>query len=77
MSRIYLYAVQRKLERDIRAERTFTSLADKIYFLAEISWEMLSNDRMSLNYRYFRIAYAASSGARYKSKRISTIGSMT
>ena len=53
MSRIYLYAVQRKLERDIRAERTFTSLADKIYFLAELSWEMLSSDQMSLNYRHF------------------------
>ena len=53
VSRIYLYAVQRKLERDIRAERTFTSLADKIFFLTELSWEMLSNDMLSLNYRYF------------------------
>ena len=53
VSRIYLYAVQRKLERDIKAERTFTSLADKIYFLAELSWEMLSSDQMSLNYRHF------------------------
>ena len=30
MSRVYLYAVQRKMERDIKAERTFTSLADKM-----------------------------------------------
>ena len=51
MSRVYLYAVRRKMERDIRAERTFTSLADKLYFLCELSWEMLSNDQMSLNYR--------------------------
>jgi len=53
MSRVYLYAVRRKMERDIRAERTFTSLADKLYFLCELSWEMLSSDQMSLNYRLF------------------------
>ncbi len=53
MSRVYLYAVRRKMERDIRAERTFTSLADKLYFLCELSWEMVSTDQMSLNYRLF------------------------
>ncbi|MEO0935627.1 MAG: NACHT domain-containing protein, partial [Cyanobacteria bacterium J06641_2] len=53
MSRVYLYAVRRKMERDIKSERTFTSLADKMYFLCEIAWEMLSNDQMSLNYRLF------------------------
>jgi predicted NACHT family NTPase len=53
MSRVYLYAVQRKIKRDIKAERTFTSLADKLYFLCELSWEMLSNDQMSINYRLF------------------------
>ncbi len=53
MSRVYLYAVRRKMERDIKAERTFTSLADKLYFLCELSWEMLSTAQMSLNYRLF------------------------
>ena len=53
LSRVYLYAVRRKMERDIKAERTFTSLADKLYFLCELSWEMLSTDQMSLNYRHF------------------------
>jgi predicted NACHT family NTPase len=53
MSRVYLYAVRRKMERDIKAERTFTSLADKLYFLCELSWEMLSSEEMSLNYRLF------------------------
>lgn len=53
MSRVYLYAVRRKMERDIKSDRTFTSLADKLYFLCELSWEMLSNDQMSLNYRLF------------------------
>ncbi|NER26329.1 MAG: NACHT domain-containing protein [Symploca sp. SIO1C4] len=53
MSRVYLYAVRRKMERDIKAERTFTSLADKLYFLCELSWEMLSTEQMSINYRLF------------------------
>jgi predicted NACHT family NTPase len=53
MSRIYYYAIVRKMDRDIKAERTFTSLADKLYFLCEIGWEMLSTDRMKLNYREF------------------------
>ena len=53
MSRVYLYAITRKMERDIKAERTFTSLADKLYFLCELSWEMLSTNQMNLNYRLF------------------------
>ncbi|GGA34812.1 NACHT domain-containing protein [Okeania sp. KiyG1] len=53
LARIYLYAVTHKMQGDIKEERTFTSLADKLYFLCELSWEMLSNDRMSLNYREF------------------------
>jgi NACHT-associated inactive Restriction Endonuclease 1/NACHT domain/Pentapeptide repeats (8 copies)/Domain of unknown function (DUF4062)/WD domain, G-beta repeat len=53
LARIYLYAVTRKMERDIESGRTFTSLADKLYFLCEVAWEMLSTDTMSLNYRQF------------------------
>ena len=53
MARVYLYAVTRKMENDIKSERTFTSLVDKLYFLCELSWEMLSTNRMSLNYRAF------------------------
>jgi WD40 repeat protein len=53
ISRVYLYAVRRRMDRDIKAERTFTSLADKLYFLCELSWEMLSEDKMSINYREF------------------------
>ena len=53
LARVYLYAVRRKMVRDITTRRTFTSLADKLYFLCELSWEMLSTDRMSLNYRLF------------------------
>jgi predicted NACHT family NTPase len=52
-SRVYFYAARRKMERDIKSERTFTSLADKLYFLCELSWEMLATDQLSLNYRAF------------------------
>jgi predicted NACHT family NTPase len=50
---VYLYAVRRKMDRDINDKRTFTSLADKLYFLCELAWEMLNEDKMSLNYREF------------------------
>ncbi|RUT06462.1 hypothetical protein DSM106972_027190 [Dulcicalothrix desertica PCC 7102] len=53
MSRVYLYAVRRKIENDITQKRTFTTSAEKLYFLCELSWEMLSTDQMSLNYRLF------------------------
>jgi WD40 repeat protein len=53
LARVYLYAVKNKMDREIRMERTFTSLADKLYFMCEISWEMLSTDRLSLNYLQF------------------------
>jgi hypothetical protein len=53
MSRVYLYAIKRKMERDFKEERSFTSLADKLYFLSELSWEMLSTNQMSINYRLF------------------------
>ncbi|UJB70379.1 NACHT domain-containing protein [Acaryochloris sp. 'Moss Beach'] len=53
LARVYLYAVRRKMERDIRADRTFTSLADKLYFLCELSWEMILSNQMRLNYKLF------------------------
>lgn len=53
LPRMYLYAVSRKMEQDIKAERTFTSLADKLYFLCELSWEMLSTEQMTLSYKRF------------------------
>jgi hypothetical protein len=53
LSRIYLYATRRKMEEDIKSGRTFTSLADKLYFLCELSWAMLSQGKMALNYKDF------------------------
>jgi predicted NACHT family NTPase len=53
VARVYYYAMRRKMEQDIKTERTFTSLADKTYFLCELAWEMLSLDRLTLNFREF------------------------
>jgi WD40 repeat protein len=53
LARAYLYAVHEKMQRDITEKRTFTSLADKLYFMCELSWEMLSTDRLILNYQDF------------------------
>jgi hypothetical protein len=53
ISRVYLYAIREKLKKDITEERTFTSVSDKLYFMCELSWEMISTDRMSIHYRLF------------------------
>jgi uncharacterized protein YjbI with pentapeptide repeats len=53
LSRVYLYAVSKKMRKDIKEERTFTSMAEKLFFMCEISWEMLSNEKMSINYKEF------------------------
>jgi hypothetical protein len=69
LARIYLYAVTRKMERDVESGRTFTSLADKLYFMCEISWEMLSTDTMSLNYRQFPDRLASLFGKAVKEQK--------
>lgn len=51
LARVYYQAVQRKMERDISLGRTFTSMADKIFFMCEISWEMLSTQQLKINYK--------------------------
>jgi WD40 repeat protein len=55
ITRVYFYAIRRKMERDIKQERTFTSMLDKLYFLCELAWNMLSTNRLSLNYKEFSI----------------------
>src|SRR6185503_13090654 len=51
LAKVYYQAVQRKMERDISLGRTFTSMADKIFFMCEISWEMLSTRELKINYK--------------------------
>jgi WD40 repeat protein len=53
LARAYLYALRKKLAQDIVTGRTFTSMADKLFFLCEVSWAMLSQNQFTLNYRKF------------------------
>ena len=53
LARVYLYALKHKLTKDIETERTFTSMADKLFFLCEVSWAMLSQNELTLHYSKF------------------------
>jgi WD40 repeat protein len=53
LSRIYLYAIKNKLKKDMKENRTFTSISDKLFFMCELSWEMILTENMSINYRLF------------------------
>jgi WD40 repeat protein len=53
LARVYLYALKHKLAQDIETERTFTSMADKVFFLCEVSWAMLSQNKLTLHYSQF------------------------
>lgn len=53
VTQVYLFAVRRKMKRDIGNEVTFTSLADKLYFLCEFSSAMIAHDLPCLHYRQF------------------------
>jgi hypothetical protein len=61
---VYMYAIRRKMDRDIAQERTFTSLADKVLFLCELSFKMYLNSQMSVNYREFPETIKECFGAR-------------
>lgn len=53
MARVYLYAMRRKMERDIDQARTFSSLADKLFFMSELSWKMLATETLRIHYKDF------------------------
>lgn len=50
-SQVYLYATNKLLLRNIDTERTFTTTADKLYFLCELAWEMIKSGDLRINYR--------------------------
>lgn len=50
-SDIYLKATNRLLLRNIDTARTFTSTADKVYFLCELAWEMLRDGKLQVHYK--------------------------
>ena len=49
-SKIYLYATNKLLLRNIETKRTFTTTADKLYFLCELAWEMINNNEFRIHY---------------------------
>ncbi|MEU8819253.1 pentapeptide repeat-containing protein [Actinoplanes sp. NPDC048796] len=53
IAQVYLHALRAKMDNDIGMARTFTDRVDKVFFLCELSWQMLSENAMTLNYREF------------------------
>ncbi|HJT28880.1 MAG TPA: SIR2 family protein [Pyrinomonadaceae bacterium] len=49
-AQVYLYATDKLLMRNITAEKTFTSTADKLFFLCELAWEMINSNELRIHY---------------------------
>lgn len=49
-AQVYLYSTNKLLLRNIRTQRTFTTTADKLYFLAELAWEMIKKGELRIHY---------------------------
>lgn len=47
---VYLYATNKLLLRNIDTRRTFTTTADKVFFLCELAWEMIKTDNLRIHY---------------------------
>jgi NACHT domain len=47
---VYLYATNKLLLRNIDTRRTFTTTADKVFFLCELAWEMIKTDTLRIHY---------------------------
>lgn len=52
-AKVYLYATNKLLLRNINTKRTFTTTADKLYFLSELAWEMIKSGELSIHYTAF------------------------
>lgn len=46
----YLHATNKLLLRNMNTARTFTSTADKLYFLCELAWEMIKRNELRIHY---------------------------
>ncbi len=53
LSRVYLHASNKLLLKNIREKRSFTSMADKLHFLCEMAWEMLSASELKIKFTEF------------------------
>ena len=48
---VYLYATNKLLLRNITEHRTFTSTSDKLLFLCELAWQMISSGELRIHYK--------------------------
>lgn len=53
LARVLLHATRELLLKNIRERRSFTSMADKVHFLCELAWQMLSTGEMRINFAQF------------------------
>jgi WD40 repeat protein len=49
-AQVYLFATNRLLLRNIDTQRTFTTTADKLFFLCELAWEMIKTGELRIHY---------------------------
>lgn len=49
-AKVYLYATNKLLMRNICTKRTFTRTADKLFFLCELAWEMIREGTLRIHY---------------------------
>ena len=50
-AQVFLYSTNNLLLRNISNMRTFTTTADKLFFLCEIAWEMIKRDKLNMHYK--------------------------
>jgi WD40 repeat protein len=68
-SLVYLYATNKLALRNITAQRTFTTTADKLYFLCELAWEMIRSGSLRLHYSSFPDRIKTYFGEKIKDQR--------
>ena len=52
-SQVYLFATDAQMRKNIKEERTFTSMTEKVLFLCELAWEMHRTQNLRINYKLF------------------------
>ncbi|MCP4686819.1 MAG: hypothetical protein GY859_02150 [Desulfobacterales bacterium] len=67
-ARVYLYGANKLLLRNITAEKTFTSTQDKLFFLCELAWEMISTGELRIHYTEIPERIKAHFGDRIKDR---------
>lgn len=65
-AQVYLYATNRLLLRNIDTQRTFTTTADKLYFLCELAWEMIKSGELRVHYKDIPVRIKGYFGDRIK-----------